>query len=173
MHMHFFTTGYLHYLSVMGGRAFFMFLYLVVLLRLLGKRQIGQLNIFDLAAIMGVANAVQNGMTMGSGNLSIGIQAVLILLLSGRLLAAFLVKEPHLECRLIGTPSLLISDGNVVEANMKRELITESQLTASLHEHGLTRPQEVRMAVLEVDGSISIVPKGDGPEAACDSIRLT
>ncbi len=156
---HFFTPGYMHYLSVMGGRALFMFLYLVVLFRMLGKRQIGQLNIFDLAAIMGVANAVQNGMTMGSGNLSIGIQAVLILLITGRLLAAFLVREPGMETRLIGSPTLLISDGQIVEDHMKREMVTESQLIAALHEHGLTKPKDVRMAVLEVDGSISIVPK--------------
>jgi uncharacterized membrane protein YcaP (DUF421 family) len=143
----------------MGGRALFMFLYLVVLFRLLGKRQIGQLNIFDLAAIMGVANAVQNGMTMGSGNLSIGIQAVLILLITGRLLASFLVREPGMETRLIGSPALLISDGEIVEPHMKREMVTESQLMATLHEHGLTKIKDVRMAVLEVDGSISIVPK--------------
>jgi uncharacterized membrane protein YcaP (DUF421 family) len=159
MKLHFFTPDYLHYLSVMGGRAFFMFVYLVVLFRLLGKRQIGQLNIFDLAAIMGVANAVQNGMTMGSGNLSIGIQAVLILLITGRILAAFLVRQPGMETRLIGSPTLLISNGEIVAEHMKREMVTESQLIAALHEHGLTKPNDVRMAVLEVDGSISIVPK--------------
>ena len=162
LHFHFFTEEYLHYLSIMGGRAFFMFVYLVVLFRLLGKRQIGQLNIFDLAAIMGVANAVQNGMTMGSGNLSIGIQAVLILLITGRILAAFLVRQPGLETRLIGSPALLISDGDIVEEHMKRELVTESQLMAALHEHGLTKTNDVRMAVLEVDGSISIVPADRG-----------
>lgn len=162
MSAHFFTPAYLHYLSVMGGRAFFMFVYLVVLFRLLGKRQIGQLNIFDLAAIMGVANAVQNGMTMGSGNLSVGIQAVLILLITGRLLAAFLVKQPGIENRMLGTPTLLISDGEFLEQNMRREMITESQLLATMRAHGLTRPNDVRMAVLEVDGSISIVPNEDG-----------
>src|SRR5580658_2553063 len=128
LHFHFFSAEYLHYLSIMGGRAFFMFVYLVALFRMLGKRQIGQLNIFDLAAIMGVANAVQNGMTMGSGNLSIGIQAVLILLITGRILASFLVRQPGLETRLIGSPALLISDGAVVAEHMKRELVTDSQL---------------------------------------------
>jgi uncharacterized membrane protein YcaP (DUF421 family) len=159
MRLHFFSPEFLHYLSIMGGRAFFMFVYLVVLFRLLGKRQIGQLNIFDLAAIMGVANAVQNGMTMGSGNLSIGIQAVLILLITGRMLAMFLVRQPGMETHLIGSPAVLVSNGEIVEEQMKRELVTESQLMAALHEHGLTKTKDVRIAVLEVDGSISIVPK--------------
>jgi uncharacterized membrane protein YcaP (DUF421 family) len=160
MSPHFFTPDYLHYLSVMAGRAFFMFAYLVVLFRLLGKRQIGQLNIFDLAAIMGVANAVQNGMTMGSGNLSVGIQAVLVLLLTGRVLSTLLVKQPGIENRMIGSPTLLISDGKLLEDNMHRELVTESQVLAALREHGLTKREDVRMAVLEVDGSISIIPRG-------------
>ncbi len=157
----------------MGGRAFFVFLYVVVLLRLLGKRQISQLNIFDLAAIMGVANAVQNGMTMGSGNLSIGIQSVLILLLSGRLVASLLVREPKIECSLIGSPTLLISDGVMVQKNMRREMVTDSQLHVALRQHGFTKPGEVRMAVLEVDGSISIVPKGDKDCAPAGSVPLS
>ena len=162
MSFHFFTPAYLHYLSVMGGRAFFMFVYLIILFRLLGKRQIGQLNIFDLAAIMGVANAVQNGMTMGSGNLSIGILAVLVLLLTGRLLASFVTREPRIENRIIGSPAILMSDGKMLKENMRRELVTEDQLLATMREHGLTKPGDVRMAVLEVDGSISIVPNEEG-----------
>jgi len=159
MNLHFFTPAYSHYLSIMAGRAFFMFLYLIVLFRLLGKRQIGQINIFDLAAIMGVANAVQNGITMGSGNLSVGINAALILLLTCRAVAALLVRFPILESRVIGSPTVLVSNGKAITANMNHEMITRDQLLAVMRSHGLQDVKDVRVAVLEVDGTISIVPR--------------
>jgi len=158
MSFHVFTPEYTHYLTVMGGRVFFMFLYLVILFRLLGKRQIGQLNIFDLAAIMGVANAVQNGMTHGSGNLSTGIQGVLIMLIAGRCLAMLFVRDPNLEARFVGSPAILISNGVVSTKVMHREMVSGDQLMAALRQHGLIRYEDVRMAVLEIDGTISIVP---------------
>lgn len=153
-----FTPAYAHYLSVMAGRATFMFLYLVVLLRLLGKRQLGQLNIFDLAAIMGVANAVQNGITMGSGNLSVGIDAALILLLICRISAAIVARSPLLEAKISGTPTILVRDGQMIEQSMRRELISQEILEAVLRQHGLMKAEQVKLAVLEVDGAISIIP---------------
>lgn len=173
MHIPGFTPDYLHFLSVMAGKVFFMFVYLVILFRLLGKRQTGQLNIYDLAAIMGVSNAVQNGMTLGSGNLSVGIVAVLVLLICGRVVTALIVRAPKLQQRLIGSPTLLISDGQMLEDNMRREQVTADEVLAALHEHGLQDPKEARMAVLEIDGSISIVPRGDGKQPPCEEVRLT
>jgi len=158
MHSLFFSPAYLHYLGVMAGRAFFMFVYLIMLLRALGKRQLGQLNLFDLAAIMGVANAVQNGITMGSGNLSVGIEAALVLLITCRVAAAIMIRAPKLHDTLLGTPTILINSGKVQEASMRKELVSHEVLNAAMRQHGLVRADQVRLAVLEVDGSISIVP---------------
>ena len=174
MHLPFFTSDYLYYLSVMAARTLIILIFLVVMMRLLGKRQIGQMNVYDLVALMGIANAVQNAMTTGSGNLSVGLVAALVLLLSGRLISVLMVRAPRLEQHIIGAPTLLISDGEIVEEHMRREHVTEDELMAVLRSHGICDPSEATMAVLEVDGSISVVPRGEGGQRhRCADIPLT
>lgn len=142
----------------MARTAIVMFI-LIGGLRLLGKRQIGQMNIYDLAMVMALANAVQNAMTNGSGNLAVGIVSASTLLLLGALLTVIFVRLPKLEDHLVGTPTLLVNDGQILQDHMRRECVTEAELLQVLREHGLTDVREIMIAMLEVDGTISIVPK--------------
>ena len=132
-------------------------------LRLLGKRQMGQLNIYDLAMVMALSNAVQNAMTSGKGDLSVGIVCAGTLLIVGRILTALFINLPRVEQSVCGTPSLLLNDGKPIPDHLRREKVTEDQLLSALRQHGLCEFDEAQMAVLEVDGSISILPK---PERA-------
>lgn len=153
------SGGYAAFLASIATRTIIVIVFLVVGLRLLGKRQIGQMNLFDLALVMLVANAVQNAMTNGNGNLSTGIVAATALLVAGRTLTAFLLRNPKLEKHIIGSPSILVNDGGFVKDHMKREHITEEQVMAAVRSHAICEIDEVAMAVLEVDGTISIVPR--------------
>ncbi len=152
------STAYLAFLAAIAARTVVVIVFLVIGLRLLGKRQIGQMNLFDLALIMLLANAVQNAMTNGNGNLTVGIVSSSALLIVGRALTALLLRKPTLEKHVIGSPSILVNDGEFVQDHMKREHITEEQLMAAMRAHSICELDEVAMAVLEVDGTISIVP---------------
>ena len=155
------SHDYLHFLALISIRTAFVLFYLLIGLRVLGKRQIGQMNIYDLALIMALANAVQNAMTMGAGDLSAGMASSGTLLLIGYVLTRLFIRLPKLEEHIVGTPTVLISNGQLLQDRMRKENITESQVTVALHQHGLTDPAQALTAVLEVDGSISVVPKSE------------
>ena len=146
-------------LSTIAARTLIVLLFIIVGLRLVGKRQIGQMNIYDLAMIMALANAVQNAMTSGKGNISVGIVSSGTLLVVGWIFTQFFVRLPKLEERVVGTPTLLLNNGQILEEAMRHEQVTQEILMTALRQHGLTEASQVLLAVLEVDGSISIIPK--------------
>ena len=153
------SHAFVWFLSTIAARTLIVLVCIMAGFRVLGKRQIGQMNIYDLALVMAIANAVQNAMTHGNGNLSVGIVSAGTLLLTGWVLTVVFVRLPKLEERLIGTPTVLVNDGHILEERMHREKVTHECLMTVLRQHSLTDVRQVMMAVLEVDGSISIVPK--------------
>lgn len=152
------SHAFLWFLSTIAARTLIVALFLIGGLRLLGKRQIGQLNIYDLAMVMALANGVQNAMTNGNGNLSVGMVSAGTLLLLGFAITWLFVLRPGLERVVVGTPTLLVSDGRFLRDRMRRENVTEAQILAAMRQHGLLEVRQVLMATLEVDGTISIVP---------------
>jgi uncharacterized membrane protein YcaP (DUF421 family) len=137
-------------------------IYLVILfgLRLSGKREIGQMTVFDLVVLLLVSNAVQNAMVGPDTSLLGGILAALVLFLANALLARLRMNSPGLRRLVEGSPTLLVLHGQVVSEHMRREGIDTESLLAALREHGVSEISEVEMAVLEIDGSISVVPSG-------------
>jgi uncharacterized membrane protein YcaP (DUF421 family) len=128
-------------------------------LRLMGKREMGQLAPFDLVLILLIANAVQNAMVGSDTTLLGGVVAALTLLLLNALLGVLAARNRPLRRALIGKPSVLARDGLMNEAIMKREGVAKEELDAAIHEHGVRDLSEVELAILEIDGDISIVPK--------------
>ncbi len=153
------SHAFMWFLSTIAARTLIVLLCIMFGFRILGKRQIGQMNIYDLALVMAIANAVQNAMTHGNGNLSVGVISAGTLLATGWALTTVFVRLPKLEERLIGTPTLLVNDGHIIEDRMRREKVTHECLMTVLRQHGLTDIKQVLMGVLEVDGSISIIPR--------------
>lgn len=153
------SHAFMWFLSTIAARTLIVLLCIMFGFRILGKRQIGQMNIYDLALVMAIANAVQNAMTHGNGNLSVGVISAGTLLVTGWALTVVFVRLPKLEERLIGTPTLLVNDGHIIEDRMRRERVTHECLMTVLRQHGITDIKQVLMGVLEVDGSISIIPK--------------
>lgn len=148
----------LHQMIAVGTRTVIVSLYLILGLRLLGKRQMGQINIYDLALILLVANAVQNAMTEGLGSLGVGVASAGTLLLLGAGFSYLFVRLPRLEQRLIGTPTVIIRDGVLLKENARRENVTHDALMQILREHDLCQISDVRLAVLETDGTLSVIP---------------
>lgn len=138
-------------------------IYLVILvgLRLAGKREIGQLTMFDLVVLLLISNAVQNSMVGPDTSLPGGVLAAVILLVVNALLNRLAVKSPRLRRWVEGTPTLLALHGAVIPEHLKREGIDDETLSAALREHGILDISQVEMVVLEIDGSISVVPVGE------------
>jgi uncharacterized membrane protein YcaP (DUF421 family) len=151
-------TGYVLFLAALCVRTTVILAVCVIGLRLLGKHQMAQMNIYDLAMIMALANAVQNAMTKGTGDLTVGFACAGILLLAGKVLSLVFRNAPRIEQQFAGIPTVLIMNGDVVRDHCRREGVSRDQLRTAVREHGITSLQDVRMAVLEVDGSISVVP---------------
>jgi uncharacterized membrane protein YcaP (DUF421 family) len=136
--------------------------YVVLLLglRLAGKREIGQMTVFDLVVLLLLANAVQNAMVGPDTSLVGGLLAAIVLLVLNALVARLRLRWPILRRVVEGSPTLLVLHGEVITEHMKRERLDEQTLEAALREHGLGDLSDVDMAVLEIDGSISVVPVG-------------
>ncbi len=145
--------------SIFAAKTAVVLILLFLAFRVLGKRQVGQLNIYDLAMIMALANAVQNAMTAGRGDLWVGITSSATLLTVGWAMTRLFLKSKRAERLLIGMPTVILNKGKVLQHRMRRERVTRDELLAAIRQHGLQSPAQVKMAVLEVDGSISIVPK--------------
>lgn len=133
---------------------------LLVGLRLTGKRQIGQMAPFDLVVILLIANAVQNAMVGPDTSLLGGLISAGVLLGANLGVAQLRERVPALRTLVEGQPAVLISDGRLVAATIRREGIDVLELEQAVREHGVEGLDGVRMAVLEVDGTISVVPKG-------------
>lgn len=138
-----------------------VYLVMLVGLRLAGKREIGQLTTFDFVVLLLISNAVQNAMVGPDNSLVGGILAAVVLLVINTLVARLRLKWPRLRHWVEGTPTLLALHGKMIPAHMRREGVDEETLSAALREHGIDDLSKVEMAVLEIDGSISIVPVGD------------
>ena len=132
----------------------------VVLLRLAGKRELGQMTVFDLVVVLLLANAVQNAMTGPDFSVQGGLIAALVLILANRAVSVLRLRPGFWGRLLEGTPTVLVEDGQLIAPHLRREGIDERELDMIVREHGVESLGSVKMAVLETDGSISIVPEG-------------
>jgi uncharacterized membrane protein YcaP (DUF421 family) len=139
-------------------RTTLVYVLILIGLRLAGKREIGQMTIFDLVVLLLLANAVQNAMVGADTSLIGGTLAVLMLLVLNSLVAQLRLRWPRLRRIIEGSPTLLVLHGEVLTSHLRHEGIDQETLETALREHGIKEVSEVEMAVLEIDGSISIVP---------------
>lgn len=149
----------LHGSLIIAAKTLVVYLFLIGGLRLLGKRELGQMNIFDLVLIIVLGNSVQNAMMNNDNSLVGGLIAGTVLLILNRIFNIVLQRSKRAERLMVGEPILILNEGVPVALQMKREGVTHDQLMTALREHGLTRLEQAKMCVLEVDGSISVVPE--------------
>ena len=132
-------------------------IYLLVLIgvRLSGKREVGQMTPFDLTLLLLLSNSVQNAMTGPDTSLLGGAVAACTLLILNYLVANVSGGNRRFRRLIEGEPSLLVHDGKVIDSHMAREHVSMDELNRALREHGINSCDQVALAVLEVDGSIS------------------
>lgn len=134
-----------------------IYVFIVLAIRLFGKKELSQLSVTDLVFIMLISNSVQNAMVGSNVSLLGGVIAAGSLFALNALvkLASFRSKAIHKF--LQGEPVMLIHDGNIIDENLWKEKITIKELETAAREHGVADLKEVNLAVLETDGSISIL----------------
>ena len=140
-------------------RTAIVYLFLVVGLRLAGRREVGQMSILDLVVILIIANGVQNAMVGQNTTLIGGLVSAGTLIILDRTLDAVLRRNRRVARVLEGEPILLISGGRVLDRALGRASIERSELDAAVRAHGVASVHDVSLAVLETDGSISVIPR--------------
>ena len=138
------------------ARAVIIYVFLLVSLRLTGKRQVGQLAPFDLVLLLVLSNAVQNAMNGGDNSVTAGLVLALTLIVLNVFLANLTWRSRRLEALLEGRPRVLIHNGKLVARPLAREKITRHELMAALRDAGVARIDDVKVAVLETNGHISV-----------------
>lgn len=140
-------------------RTFVVYMVVLVLLRLAGKRELGQMTPFDLVVILVIANAVQNAMTGGDNSLTGGIIAAATLTLVNIAVGRWGSRVPFFRRLVVSQPTLLLRDGKPIKDALDEERIDVEELEMAARQHGIADLADVMAAVLEEDGSISIIPK--------------
>ena len=153
-----FTPGTSLYAIVI--RTALVYLAVLIGLRLSGKREIGQLTVFDLVVLLLLANAVQNAMVGPDTSVTGGLLAAGVLLILNFVVARSGLRWPKIRRFIEGSPTLLILHGKIIQEHLRREGLDKETLESALREHGVMEVSQVEMAVLEIDGSISVVPLG-------------
>ncbi len=140
-------------------RSALIYLALIVVLRLFGKREVGQFTLFDLVLILLVANAVQPAMTGPDTSLAGGLVIILTLVLVNRGVALARSRIPIVDRLLEAQPTVLARDGAWLPDALEREDLELQDCEMALREHGIGDVSEVALAMLESDGTISVVPR--------------
>jgi uncharacterized membrane protein YcaP (DUF421 family) len=145
-------------------RPIFIYLFLVIGLRLAGKRELAQLNPFDLVVLLTLSNTVQNAIIGDDNSVTGGIIGASTLLLINYIVVRFLYRHERLDQVVEGEACLLIDHGKLVESQLAKEVLTVQELLAAAHKQGLGGLDEVESVTLEPSGTISFIAKQPAPE---------
>lgn len=137
---------------------------LVILLRVFGKRELAQLNSFDLVVLLSLSNTVQNAIIGEDNSVTGGLVGATALLGINYLVGWIVYRRPSLDRIFEGSPTMLIEDGRVNRKGMAHELLTDDELMVVLHRQGFESVKEVEKCVLEAGGSFHITRKTQSRE---------
>ena len=138
-------------------RSISVYFFMLIALRIFGKKELSQLNTADIILILLISNAVQNAMVGSDSSLLGGVIAAGTLFLTNYILKFIIYRFRFMDRFFEGEPIILVHEGQVLEKNMKKERISREELELSAREHGVASIEEVNLAILEVDGNISIL----------------
>jgi uncharacterized membrane protein YcaP (DUF421 family) len=141
-----------------AGSTAAIYLFLIGALRLVGRRQLGQLTVIDLVVVLALGSAVETAMIHGNTSLPAGLVSAGTLLVLNAVLTWVFRRSPRLRHLVNGGPVLLVHDGCVVEEHVRRVSLTDADLMEALRSRGFDDLKQVQAAVLETDGSITVVP---------------
>jgi uncharacterized membrane protein YcaP (DUF421 family) len=140
-------------------RATIVYIFLLVLLRLTGKRQVGQLAPFDLVLLLVLSNAVQNAMNAGDNSVTAGLILATTLIVLNWIVAWLTYSNKKFEALIEGRPMILIHNGKFDQTAMRHTKMTKHELETSLRAEGCAGPEEVLFAILENNGKVTVIPR--------------
>lgn len=144
-------------LFLVALRAITVYLFVILAIRLFGKKELAQLSVVDLVFILLISNSVQNAMVGENTTLPAGIIAATSLFLINYIFKLLLFKSKRLSTIVQGSPLLLIYKGEILEEHLEQAKISDDELKAAVREHGVEEVKDVDLAILEVDGNISVL----------------
>lgn len=147
------------------ARASVMFLILYGLLRLLGKRELGQMTPFELVLMVVLGDLIQQGITHNDFSLTGATLAIGTFAFWGLLLSWVTYRFPRAEDALDGTPRVLVRDGRFLTGNFHRDRLTHDEVLSEMRLAGIARVQDVAWAILEPQGKISFIRREDAQRA--------
>ncbi len=136
-----------------------VFVAILLLLRISGKRQVGQMGMAQFVVLLLISNAVQNAMNGGDNSLLAGLILATVLIAWSYLFEVITYRSKRLENLIQGRPRLLVHNGTILPEHLQRELLSERELRAILRRQGIHDLHEVQEAVLESDGYVSVIRK--------------
>ncbi|PSF38047.1 DUF421 domain-containing protein [Aphanothece hegewaldii CCALA 016] len=140
-------------------RSILVYFFLLIALRLGGKRELGQMTGFDLVVLLLISNTVQNAI-IGNDNSVLGGFVGAATLLMVNYIVVRLAYRHSLFLRILeGEPTILVKNGQIIVENLASEVITQAELKASLRRQGFRKLSDVKRAILETDGSLSVEPQ--------------
>lgn len=137
-----------------------IYLFLIFGLSFLGRREISQLTFAELTVLMIMGSSVETAMVAGNLTLLAGLTSAATLFLCNRGFTFLIQRWPAFHRLAIGVPVILVHDGHFVPKNLRAVSLTEADVREGIRELGYAGPGDLRFAVLEVDGSIGVVPRG-------------
>jgi len=146
-------------------RPILVYLFLIAGLRLAGKRELAQLNPFDLVVLLTLSNTVQNAIIGNDNSVLGGLIGATTLLVVNYVVVRFFYTHTRLDRMIEGDADVLIENGQINEARCKKELITRAELEAAARRQGFTSLAEIERGVLEPGGTLSFIGKRPTPEA--------
>jgi uncharacterized membrane protein YcaP (DUF421 family) len=145
---------------------------MVVLLRVFGKRELAQLNPFDLVVLLSLSNTLQNAIIGDDNSLSGGLIGAVALLAINYVVVRFMFKHRRLDQLVEGTPTTLVENGQIRREGLARELLTESELRTVAHRQGFSKLEDIETCVLEPGGTFAIVGRAPSGEESRHSELL-
>ena len=134
-----------------------VYVFIVVAIRLFGKNELAQLSVIDLVFILLISNAVQNAMVGTDSTLAGGIVAATSLFVVNYLFKRIMYRFPKFGKLIQGEPLLLIYSGKINKKNITKAKISMEEIMEVIREHGVAKVEQVDLAILEVDGNISVM----------------
>jgi uncharacterized membrane protein YcaP (DUF421 family) len=134
-----------------------VYIFIVLAIRLFGKKELAQLSVIDLVFILLISNSVQNAMVGSNSTLTGGLVAATTLFLVNYLLKRVLFRSKRLNQIIQGNPLMLVYNGQIIQSHMDQAQISLEEIEAAVREHGVESIKQVNLAILEVDGNISVM----------------
>jgi len=147
-------------------RGVVVYLSVLFILRIAGKRQLAQMSPTEFVAILLISNAVQNAMNGGDNSLVGGLILAVVIIITSWSISVLTYRHRQVRQLFEGTPTLMVYKGKVVSRNMDREHLGLSELRALLREQGIHDLEDIHSAVLEADGHLSLIRRADFKKGA-------